>query len=57
MNQNPSGQNTCDVCHKPFDSGQELQAHQNSTHEQSRSGGRQSNYDIETDQPNGRKTA
>ena len=57
MNQNPSDPNTCDVCHKSFDSEQELQAHQKSTHEESTSGGRQSNYDIETDQPNGRKTA
>jgi hypothetical protein len=55
MNQNPSGPNTCDVCHRSFDSEQELQ--ESSTHKQSRSGGEQSNYDIEMDQPNGRKTA
>ena len=57
MNQRPNDQNTCDVCQKSFDSEQELQTHQNNAHEQGKSAGRQSNYVIETDQPNERKTA
>lgn len=57
MNQNPDGQNTCDVCHKSFDSEQERQTHQNNAHGQGKSNGSQSNYDIETDQPNERKIA
>jgi hypothetical protein len=57
MNQNPRGQNTCDVCQQPFNSEQELQTHQNIVHGQSKSDGRQSNYDIERDQPNERKIA
>jgi hypothetical protein len=57
MNQNPRGQNICGVCHESFDSEQELQTHQNNAHGQSKSGGRQSNYDIETDQPNERNIA
>jgi hypothetical protein len=57
MNQNPRDQNTCEVCHKSFNSEQELQTHQDNAHGQSKSGGRQSNYDIETDQPHERKIA
>ena len=57
MNQNPRGQNTRKVCQQSFNSEQELQTHQNTAHGQNDSGGRQSNYDIETDQPNERKIA
>ena len=57
MNQNPRNQNTCEVCQQPFNSEQELQTHQNTAHGQNKSGERQSNYDIETDQPNERKIA
>jgi hypothetical protein len=57
MNQNPNGQQTCEVCWQSFDSEQELQTHQNNAHGQSESGERQSNYDIETDRPNERKIA
>ena len=57
MDQNPKDQNTCDVCEQPFGSEQELQAHKNNVHGQSNSGDRQSNYDIERDQPQERKIA
>jgi hypothetical protein len=57
MNQNPNDRNTCDVCEQPFSSEQELQNHKNDVHEQSSSGDRQSNYDIERDQPQERKIA
>ena len=57
MNQNPRDQNTCEVCHKSFNSEQELQTHQDNAHGQGKSGGKQSNYDIETDRPNERKIA
>ena len=57
MNQNPRDQNTCDVCQQSFNSEQELQTHQDSAHGQSKPGERQSNYDIEQDQPNQRKIA
>jgi C2H2-type zinc finger protein len=57
MNQNPTDQTTCEVCHKPFNSEEELQTHQDNAHGQGESGGKQSNYDIETDRPNERKIA
>jgi hypothetical protein len=57
MNQNPNGQQTCEVCRQSFDSEQELQTHQNNAYGQNESGKRQSNYDIETDRPNERKIA
>lgn len=57
MDQNPRGQNTCEVCQQAFDSEQELQTHQNSAHGQNNLADRRSNYDIERDQPNERKIA
>ena len=51
MTQNPRNQNTCEVCQQSFNSEQELQTHQNTAHGQNKSGERQSNFDIETDQP------
>ena len=57
MDQNPKDQNTCDICEQPFSSERELQAHKNDVHGQSSSEDRQSNYDIERDQPQERKTA
>jgi hypothetical protein len=57
MSQDPMGQPTCEVCQQSFDSEQELQSHQSDAHGQNESGERQSNYDIETDQPNHRKIA
>ena len=57
MSQDPMGQPTCEVCQQSFDSEQELQSHQSDAHGQNESGERQSNCDIETDQPNQRKIA
>ena len=54
---NPNGGSTCDVCQQPFSSEQELQNHQNNVHREGKSGERQSNYDIEQDQPNQRQIA
>jgi hypothetical protein len=57
MGQNPTGQNTCEVCQQSFDSEQELQAHQNDAHGQNNLADRRSSYDIEQDQLNQRKIA
>ena len=57
MSDGPNGGSTCDVCQQPFSSEQELQQHQNSAHGENPTGDRQSNYDIEQDQPNERKIA
>jgi hypothetical protein len=57
MSQDPRNENNCEVCQQSFDSEQELQSHQNGAHGESDSGDRQSNYDIEQDQPNKRKIA
>jgi hypothetical protein len=57
MDQNPKDQNTCDVCEQPFSSEQELQDHKDNAHGRSNSADKQSNYDIERDQPQERKIA
>jgi hypothetical protein len=57
MSQNPRDQKTCELCRQSFNSEQELHTHQNNAHGQNNPGDRQSNYDIEQDQPNQRKIA
>ncbi|HEY3617222.1 MAG TPA: hypothetical protein VGK96_10445 [Candidatus Sulfotelmatobacter sp.] len=57
MDQNPKDQNTCDVCEQPFSSEQELKDHKDNAHGRSNSADKQSNYDIERDQPQERKIA
>jgi hypothetical protein len=57
MSQNPRDQKTCELCQQSFNSEQELHTHQNNAHGQNNPGDRQSNYDIEQDQPNQRKIA
>jgi hypothetical protein len=57
MNQNPKGQNTCDVCQQAFDSELYLENHRDTAHGQDETGQRQSSYDIEQDQPNQRRIA
>jgi hypothetical protein len=57
MSQDPRNENNCEICQQSFDSEPELQSHQNGAHGESDSGDRQSNYDIEQDQPNKRKIA
>ncbi len=56
MSEDPKDQNTCDVCQQSFTTEQELQNHQNVAHGDDNRG-RQSNYDIERDQPNQRRIA
>jgi hypothetical protein len=41
MTQNLSGQSTCDLCHQPFNSEQELQEHQKNAHSQPKQGNNQ----------------
>jgi hypothetical protein len=57
MNRNPSGQNTCEKCQQAFDSEAELHNHQDTAHGGNESGQRQSNFDVEQEQPNERKIA
>jgi hypothetical protein len=57
MSRDPADPKTCTVCQQAFDSEQELQTHQNQIHGPTESGERQSNYDIEQDEPNQRKIA
>jgi hypothetical protein len=57
MNQDPREGNICDVCQQPFNSERELQSHRDRAHGQNESGEKQSNYDVETDQPNQRRIA
>ncbi len=57
MNRNPSGQNTCEKCQQAFDSEAELHNHEDTAHGGNESGQRQSNFDVEQEQPNERKIA
>jgi len=57
MNQNAQNRNDCEVCHQSFDSAQELQAHRQTAHGQNKPGDRQSDYDMERDQPKRKKIA